>query len=196
MNNLKSLFYGILILVGITYITSTLLYPTKVKTVFVEVPSKSGKSDTIYLPTPVYINNPSEEKLLKDNEVLLEGFKQADSSLKVKKYKESIEIKEYKEVFKDTFQTVEVYTKTRGEVLEQAISYKTNEYTLTEENPLKTPLNKSIKVYGGLEVGIPMINSGDIVFKPTIRLDNVLGGSFSIGLDTKGRGWIGYHIRL
>lgn len=160
----------------------------------VPVPSVESNSDTIYVPYPKYINNPLDKKLLKENDSLLQKYQEADSIAKELQYKEAISIKEYKQEFKDTFQTVNVYTKTRGELLEQSISYKTNEYTISIDTIVKTSVKGKLRLLGAIEMGVPLLtdnNFSKVVVKPGIIFQNSKNNGLSVSIDTEGTGWLG-----
>jgi hypothetical protein len=117
MKNLKNIAIIILILFSLYYIydiftreKEIIEVPVKIE---VPVPSIENTSDTIYLPFPsktIKIENPINNKLqeankelIAENKLLIKTYEESDSVTKDSIYKKSITIKEYNEVFKDTF---------------------------------------------------------------------------------------------
>lgn len=155
----------------------------------VQVPVKEHVFDTIYMPKPV----PVKETVI-DSTYYEEYVKLKDSVEKDSMFKEAIKIREYTQKFEDTVQTINVYSKTRGELLAQTVDYETKPYTITVKDTIKVP--NRFKVYAGVEVGIPVaanlnINGGpvakvNLMIKPKNR-ENF----WTAGIDTEGRVWAG-----
>lgn len=173
----------------------------------VPVPSIEGESDTLKNPTPIKIINPinkqlnnKNKELIKENKKLLKLYKEADSILKENKYKDAITIREYEEEFVDTFQTISVFTKTRGSLLEQSISYKTNEYTIPLDTIVTTKVKNKFKVFGSLEVGTILLDEdkkfSNIVVKPGIIFKNSKDNGLMLSVDTNGIVYIGGIIKF
>lgn len=219
--NIKNIL-GIIVILFISYFIYDKLNPEykEIKVpVRVEVPvySKEGISDTTKLPAPISIINPIDKELIKRNKklskknkklskelkisnVLLEKYKSSDSINKERLYKESISIKEYNETFIDSFQTISVYSKTRGSLIEQSISYKTNEYSISLDTLVSTKVKKKFKVFGSLEIGNPLLsndpNLPSIVVKPGIIFKNSKDNGLILSADTRGYLWIGGLIKF
>jgi hypothetical protein len=213
MKSIKNIIIGVLILVTaffvydmITRNKEAIKIPVKI---LVPVPSKEGTSDTIYKPLPIKIitkENPlnqelssSNKKLLLENIILLEKYKKADSIAKAKQYQDAISIKEYNQEYKDTFQTVNVYSKTRGELLEQAITYKTEKYYIPLDTTIATTIKGKFKVLGQMEIGSNVIGKETftkVVAKPSIIFQNSKDNGLSLSIDTQGIGYLGVIIKF
>lgn len=213
MKSFKNIIIGILVIAVIFFVYDMITRKVEVIEVPIHiripVPSKEGTSDTVYKPLPIKIitrENPLNQelssinkKLLIENDSLLEKYKRADSINKSKQYQDAIAIKEYKETFKDTFQTIDVYTKTRGELLEQSISYKTEKYYIDLDTTIKVKVKGKFKVLGQMEVGSNIIGKETftkIVAKPSIIFQNSKNNGLSISVDTKGIGYLGVVIKF
>lgn len=150
------------------------------------VPSVEKDFDTIYKPTTVYV----KVKEI-DSSYYKKYVKLKDSVAKDIMFKEAIEINEYKQVFEDTLQTINVYTKSRGTVLSQSVSYKTKPYTIKVKDSVENKVKSSLSI--GTELGIPTVPSLDMtpVVKGNIIFTNKKGNTFSASYDTEGKVWIG-----
>ena len=213
MKNIKNIIIGILILAlgffvydMITRKKEVIEVPIKIE---VPVPSKEGSSDTIYKPIPskiITVENAlnqellsNNKRLIEENKRLLEKYKKADSIAKLNQYNDAITIREYNQKFKDTFQTVEVYSKTRGKLLEQSIKYKTEKYFIPLDTTITTTVKGKFKILGQLEVGTPILNSNNfnkVIVKPSIILQNSKNNGLSFSVDTQGNGYLGVIIKL
>lgn len=188
--------------------------PVKIE---VPIPSVKGTSDTTKLPSPITIQNPLNKTLLKSNKELLkknkslskelkisntmlEQYKKSDSINKEDMYKQAISIKEYNETFIDSFQTISVYSKTRGTLLKQSIDYKTNKYTIPLDTTITTKIKNKFKVFGSLEIGNPLLSNKtdlpSIVVKPGIIFKNSKDNGISVSIDTRGYVWLGGIIKF
>ncbi len=162
--------------------------PVEVK---VEVPSIEKKFDTIYEPKPV----PYTVKEI-DSTYYRKYVKLKDSLAKDSLFKKSIEINEYREKFKDTFQTVEVYSKTRGVLLEQTLKYLTEPRTIVVRDTIEIKPKNSLEAQ--LELGIPTVQG--LNNTPVVKAGFVYklkkGNGISLSYDTEGRFWAGATIKL
>ena len=213
MKNIKNIIIGVLILISSFFIYDFFTREKEVVEVpvkiLVPVPSKEGSSDTIYKPIPgktITVENAlnqelssNNKKLIEENKILLEKYKKADSIAKLNQYNDAISIREYNQKFIDTFQTVEVYSKTRGKLLEQSINYKTNKYFIPLDTTVTTKIKGKFKVLGQLEVGTPILNDNNfnkIIVKPSIIFQNSKNNGISLSVDTQGNGYLGVLIKL
>lgn len=116
---------------------------TKINTIKVKVPEikevikketkivyKKQKGDTIKIAGDTIITENPVNKDLVDNYT-----KQKDSISKLKLYISSIEEKEQVRTFTKGFITVNVTSKTRGDLLDQSIEYQEKEHTIEVEKP-------------------------------------------------------------
>lgn len=160
----------------------------------VPVPVKEHVFDTIYKPKPVPV-----ETTVIDSAYYEKYLALVDSVEKAELFKEAIKINEYLETFEDSVQTIKVYSKTRGKLLEQVAEYETKPYTITAKDTIVVP--NPLKVYVGVEAGLPVsanlnINGGPVAkvnlfLKPKNR-ENL----WSLSADTEGRIWVGKTWKL
>lgn len=156
----------------------------------VEVPVIEKQYDTIYKPSPVI------EKKVIDKEYYNRYLTLKDSIEKNNAYKEAVTIREYKQDFEDSVQTINVYSKVRGDMLAQTLSYKTKPRELTV--PVDIPSDKKRTFSAGMEVGVPTVQVYS--FKPVIKAGlvykNKRDNTFSVSYDTEGRVWVGKTFKL
>lgn len=189
---------GLVVLVIIIIVLGVLLFKKKEPDVIrvpvvieVPVPGKEGKSDTIYLPSPVK-QNPINKELLKQFE---------ESQEKLKLYEEAITERVYEEIFEDSTQTITVTSKTQGKLLEQHLEYKIKPTTVKVDTIIDIPVEniKRLKVYAGAQIGLPIGAEAGIAtpaLQGNIMIQNKKDNILSLGLDTKGYVWIGYTIKI
>ncbi|QQV89712.1 hypothetical protein Calle1_18 [Cellulophaga phage Calle_1] len=160
------------------------------KEVKVLVPSVEGSFEEV---KPVKINTTVVEI---DSTYYEKYISLKDSVSKLELFKEAIEINEYSEKFIDSLQTIEVYTKTRGEILGQSVKYKTNPYYV--ETEVKIPIEAKRYFSIGTEVGVSTIEplTTTPVVKGNLLYTNKKGNTISISYDTEGRAWIGKTWKL
>lgn len=149
---------------------------------YIDIPTKEKVFDTIYKPIPIKVK--PKNNLLKENDSLLQLFRA--SQRKDSLYMDAIHINSYKEAYRDSNQLIEVFTTTRGELLEQVVNY--------EIFPSKIKKNK-FSIYSNLEVGAGIIGDKSIIVKPGIDF-NINKMSYGISVDTEGRGWIKIGYKL
>lgn len=192
--------------------------PVKIE---VPVPSQSGSSDTLsinkYKTQIKYLDSlnslitrnnkelivkntelsEKNQNLIKENGDLIEDFKIATDSIKDKMYKEAIAIREYNKTFEDSIQTVSIYSKTRGTLLEQSIEYEVKPYTIPLDTTVTTEVKGKFKVFGLLEGGTNLLNgTNDFVGKGTVILKNSKDNGISIGIDTRKYVYLGYLFKF
>jgi len=167
-----------------------------IKDHYIDVPAVSGESDTIKKPEPYKVKNSL------NNELLIK-YNEAKSKIeRLELYKESIVEREYKEVFKDSVQEIEIFTRVQqGRVLEQAISYKIDPYLLRVRDTLRISPKDFLrnKFLGGIELGMPLepqIDMPNIIAKGTIYFQNKKDNILSLGIDTRKTIWAGYIIKF
>lgn len=158
----------------------------------VPVPVVKNNFDTIYKPQPITVENPL-------NIELLNKYKKAKDSLeKFDIFKESIKEREYNEKFEDTFQIINVYTKTQGKILKQTTNYKTKPYNIKVDTIINIPIKKTNQFFTGVELGVPAENLQDLnlVFKGNLMFKNKKDNVLTLSFDTEKRVWLGYAIKL
>jgi hypothetical protein len=150
------------------------------------VPSVNKQFDTIYEPKPYPV------KVVEIDSTYYRKYIQLkDSVAKDSMFKKAIEIKEYNEKFEDTLQIIDVYSKTRGDLLEQTVKYTTKPYYIAVKDSVEIKEKWSLSL--GTEVGIPTVptlNAAPIL-KANIVIKNRRDNTFSISYDTDGRFWVG-----
>lgn len=120
MKNIQSI--TIVVLVGVIYFMAQKSCNQKPieKTITIEktLPAIRGYSDTLYIDSLIY----RTKTLPPETDTLLIKYLQ-DSLNRLNMFIEAIATREYSQKYTDTIQEVEVYSKTRGELIEQAITY-------------------------------------------------------------------------
>lgn len=168
--------------------------PPKVdyKDVLIEVPIPvvEKQFDTVR-PKPI-----TKTKKVIDSTYYKKYLSLKDSVQRDSAYRDAIQINEYNQVFKDTFQTIEVYTKSRGEVLEQSLKYKTEPRTITVRDSIPIIPKRTFSL--GVEVGVPTVHGlgTSPVIKGGIQYKNRKGNTTSLSYDTEGRIWLGKTFKL
>jgi len=157
------------------------------------VPSVEKVFDTIYEPTPKYV------KVKEIDSTYYKKYTELiDEVAKDSIFKEAITVNEYNETFSDTLQTIQVYSKTRGQLIAQSVKYVTNPYSIKVKETVEIKKRSSLSI--GSEIGMPTINLTNPVpiLKANAILTNKRGNTFSISYDTEGRAWVGksWKIRL
>lgn len=157
------------------------------KTVYIEVPAKEGKLDTVYLPQPYPVTNPVNQDLLDKYESL------RDSVARKELFKEAITENEYKETYEDSIVKIDVYTKVRGTLLKQASNYfvKPSRLAYKDTVTIIKPYTPKVHLYGGLEVGIPTENIINPSIKGTLMFQDKKGNMLTAGYDTNKTIWLG-----
>lgn len=163
-------------------------------TVEVEVPVVEKEFDTIYEPQPI-------PYLVKEiDTALVEQYKKANDSLKEKLFEQAVEVKQYKEVFEDSIQTITVDAEVTGELNWLKTSYETKPRTIKVDTviPVKVPrTDRFFMPYA--EAGLPTnLEYPQVVLKAgaDISLDGNL--VFGASYDTQGRAWgkVGYRFNF
>lgn len=152
----------------------------------VEVPVVEHVFDTIEKPVPII-----KRGVEIDSTYYKEYLKLKDSVQRDSLFIETIKINEYNEKFEDSVQTINVYTKSRGEVLEQSVKYKTKPREVSVIDSFK--VENKIHVNLGLELGVPTIQrfSNKPVLKGNLMLVTKKKNIYHISYDTEGRVWVG-----
>lgn len=109
-----------------------------------EIPIIEKEFDTIYLPSPI-----KEKKPQIDSTYYKEYIKLKDSITRDSIFKKAITIREYKPRFEDDSIIIDVYTKTRGTLLESQITYKTKPRNIVLDTTLLIKVPRRSKLYVG-----------------------------------------------
>lgn len=171
------------------------------ETVYIKVPAKHGKFDTVKEPEPIvrvqkefvyrYItNNDTVEVTVENpiNERLLKQF--AESKKKDSLYADAIGEREYNIKQEDSLLITENYIKAQGKVLAFQQSYTIKPQKIAVKDP-----ETVFRLLGGVEIG----NSkelNDFSAKGSLMLQNRKGNIFSVGYDTEQRIWVGYGFSI
>ncbi len=158
----------------------------------IEIPVIEYIHDTI-TPDPKTVVKKEIDSLYYKKYLELKDSTERDSA-----YREAIRIRETNILFEDSlgFQKVDVYTKTRGEVLGQSVAFKTKPRTITIKDTIQIPVKRSLSIEG--ELGIPTVPGLEStpVLKAGLIYKNKKGNSLSLSYDTEGRVWIGKTFKL
>lgn len=157
-----------------------------------KTPTYKNTIDTFYVDSIVYITKlvPTE------NDSLLKKYLELkDSIKKLEMYKEAIAIREYKQTYKDSTQKVEVYSKTRGELITQTLSYEIypKTYTIDTNIVINAPIVP--QKYLNLGVGynfstqVPVLHTSFIYINKRNRLHE-------IGLSSNMQIYLKYGVRF
>lgn len=166
----------------------------KIITEYVEVPVEKivKEFDTIYEPKPIYVEKEVIDSTYYDKYNELKSQAEKDSL-----FRESIKIREYTETYEDEHVKIDVYSKVRGELKEQAPKYEIKPRTVTVP---QTTIIKSeppkIHLYGGLEAGIPTQDFKDFNAKASLYLQNKKGNMTTLGADLNKTVYVGYVFRI
>lgn len=170
--------------------------------VIVEVPAKTGKSDTVKNPEPLGVPSfrPGPENPV--NKVLLNKYIEIEASLsaaqdsvrKLNLYISAITERTYNQQFIDSTQKVNVYSKVRGSLLEQAIDYEIFPTTITARTEVDVEIPKRNSLYWLIEGGYPLLGPEGAKFagKATFIFKNKKDALFSLSPDTNGNVWLGF----
>lgn len=160
----------------------------------IEVPGKQGKSDTIYLPRPY----PVPQKNPVNDSILNLYVTAKDSITKLNLYIQAITEQSYVEHYRDTVQDIRVYSKVRGSLLEQQVSYTQYPSTIESEGETEVEIPKYNELYWKLSAGTRVLPN--LQFKPVLEGEFILKNKrdelFSIEGNTRGDVLLGYGKRF
>jgi len=201
-NNLITLGVGLLLGVLLMYFIqkpTIIEVPVKVK-IEAPVPVVEKQFDTIYKPKPypVYIKGDIVKEI--DSSYYNRWLSLKDSISKDKVYKDAITIREYNTKFEDDILTLNIYSKTRGTLLEIKPDYKTKPRTIPLDTTLMISIPKYNQFYGGIELGVPVIKipflEPSILGKANFIWQTKKDKLINISIDTEGRLYGGYSIKF
>jgi len=160
--------------------------------VIVEVPVVEHVFDTITKFVPI-------KETVIDSVYYEQYLTLKDSLSQVDFIKDALTVREYKETFDDSIQTIEVFTEVTGKMNKQSLSYKTKprEVKLDTVIPMKVKTPRDFKRFAiSLDAGFNTKGSGEgvtgklgLVYK-TRKLD------YKVSKSTDGRWWVGTNINL
>src|SRR5690606_18361157 len=105
----------------------------EVITVEIPVPVVSHTFDTIRLPGDIIYRR-------RIDTVLVDNYISSPQTVKDSLYKEAITLREYNQRFEDSVQKVDVFTKVRGWLTEQTVSYETKPREVSKEIPVPSKI--------------------------------------------------------
>lgn len=188
-NNIIGFIIGILAGICIMFflkkpIIKEIKVPFKVE---VQVPVIEKEFDTIYEPVPI-------TQIVKVfDTTLVEEYKKANDSLKMKLFESAVTVRDYEETFDDTIQTITVNMNVTGKLNSVFAKYITKPRTVLLDTIITVDVpdySRSVSLYG--EVGMPTqkASKSSPVLKAGFDISNkknwVWGGSF----DTEKRAWL------
>lgn len=203
INIIKNKWKDILVIIGIIFIFLYFFSPNKE---IVEVPVKievpvpviQKEFDTIYEPKPIYKKGKNIVTI--DSAYYNKYINLKDSISKNNLYKEAITIREYDNKFEDEFIIINTYSKTRGTLLEITSNYKTKPRNIILDTVINVPIPTKAKVFIGVGTGIniPAFDNNTIqpVFKGGLHLLTKKDRLISLEIDSQGRIWGSYAIKL
>ena len=167
----------------------------------IETPAKRGsfekpteviqgitKKDSIVYKkgSTIYTENPINKQLAEDY------LKSTDSIKRLKLYLDAIQEKDGTYIYDNKDLRLEIYTKTRGELLE----IKPNYTIKPSEVKVDVPVPQTIlAMYGGLELGNNSSLS-NLSIKADVGIQNKKGTIFSVGADTRGNYFVGAKVKF
>jgi hypothetical protein len=175
--------------------------PKQTTQVTIETPAKSGsfekptevipgiaKKDSIVYKKgkTIYTENPINKKLAEDY------LKATDSIKRLKLYLDAIQEKDGTYVYDNKDLRLEIYTKTRGELLEIKPKYNIKPAELKVDVPVKQTV---LAMYGGLEI---LNNStlSNLAVKAEVGIQNKKGTIFTVGADTRSNYYVGAKVKF
>ena len=163
-------------------------------TIEVPIPVVVKEFDTIKEFVPIY----REGKTKIDSLYYTKYMALTDSIQRDSLFKSAITIREYREKVEDDTLTINIYTKVQGFMKEQQVGYKTKPRNIRLDTVLKVPIPKKTKMFGGLEIGMPINKQLDAtpLIKANLILKNKKDNLLQIGLDNQIRVWVGYSIKF
>jgi hypothetical protein len=148
---------------------------------------KNKKDSIVYMKgKTIYTENPINKKLAED-------YLQAkDSVQKLKLYLDAIQEKEETYTFDNKDLKLEVFTKTRGKILDIKPKYTIKEKEVTVPVPQKQTV---LALYGGLELANNALLN-NMTFKIDIGIQNRKGTIFTLGADNRSNYYVGAKVRI
>jgi hypothetical protein len=154
------------------------------------VPGKKGVSDTIYQPKPypVYQKNPV-------NDSLLNLYLSAEDSIgRLNLHIKAIAEKTYTETYTDSLQQIKVFTKVRGDMLEQQTSYHVFPSSVEATGTTEIEVPKRNMLFWKLSLGNKI--RSEFILDPLIQGEFILKNKkdelFSLEGNTRGDVLLGY----
>jgi hypothetical protein len=156
----------------------------------IKIPAFIIRDSIIYKDNIIYKENPINQELLN---------KYKNSIYKLELYKKAITEFEYIQIFEDSIQKVDVYSKTRGVLLEQSVNVLIKPKNIPHYNHTvtKTIIRQDrSKVFIGGGIIIPSINNKILGFKLNLMFKNKNQNVFNVSLDNKKNIYLDYNINI
>lgn len=200
---LKNVLYiiGIFFVIFLFTLVKQCNEPKETIPVTIETPAKSGgfEKPTEFIPgvakkdsivykkgKTIYTENPINKKLAEDY------LKATDSIKRLKLYLDAIQEKDGTYVYDNKDLKLEIYTKTRGELLEIKPNYTIKPVEVKVDVPVKQTV---LAMYGGLEI-LNNPNLNNLGVKAEVGIQNKKGTIFTIGADTRSNYYVGAKVRF
>lgn len=165
----------------------------------IKTPIIKKEFDTIYLPGEI-IRLPGERII--DSTYYDQWKKLTDSLEREKMFKDAITIREYNTTFDDDTLKIDVYSKTRGTLLEQAVNYTVKPFEVTLDTTLNVPVPKKPMFFiGATMTTVPTLEVDQnqvLGFGPqAIFIDKKHKFAYYANYDLVNKGWsVGAAIKL
>ena len=200
---LKNVLYviGIFFVIYLFTLVKQCSEPKETIPVKIETPAKSGsfekptevipgapKKDSIVYKKgkTIYTENPINKQLAEDY------LKATDSIKRLKLYLDAIQEKDGTYVYDNKDLKLEVYAKTRGELLEMKPKYTIKPSEVKVDVPVKQTV---LAMYGGIEVG-NNASLTNLTVKADVGLQNKKGTIFTVGADTRSNFYVGAKVKF
>lgn len=151
------------------------------------IPGIKVKDSIIYKKGKViYTENPINKKLADDY------LKATDSIKRLKLYLDAIQEKDGTYVYDNNDVKLEIYAKTRGELLELKPKYTVKSMEIKADVPQKETV---FALYGGLELSNNATLT-NLSVKADVGVQNKKGTIFTVGADTRGNYYVGTKVKI
>lgn len=151
------------------------------------IPGVSKKDSIVYKKgKTIYTENPINKQLAEDY------LKANDSIKRLKLYLDAIQEKDGTYVYDNEDLKLEIYAKTRGELLEMKPKYTIKPTKVKVDVPVKQTV---FAMYGGLEI-INNQTLNNLGVKAELGIQNKKGTIFTIGVDTRSNYYVGTKIKF
>lgn len=200
---LKNVLYviGIFFVIYLFTLIKQCSEPKETVPVKIETPAKSGSFEK---PTEVIPGTPKKDSIVYKkgktiytenpiNKQLAEDYLKATDSIKrLKLYLDAIQEKDGTYVYDNKDLKLEIYAKTRGELLEIKPKYTIKPSEVKVDVPVKQTV---LAMYGGIEVG-NNASLTNLTVKADVGLQNKRGTIFTVGADTRSNFYVGAKIKF
>lgn len=151
--------------------------------------------DTVYIDSIVYKDRVIYKEHSYNKELKKQYMAAKDSIAKLNLYLEAITEREYKITYPDSIQNITVFTRARGELLKQQVSYEVFPKTHYIDTTVSVVQKPRIKVWGRVALGVPLYNpeyNKPVLGEIGLIIKNRNDGIMTFDIDTQIRGWVGF----